>query len=424
MRKSKAPIAFVATNSVTQGEQVAQLWPLLFDRYALEISFAHRTFEWDSDARGRAHVHCVILGLTRRENEPKDKRLFSYNDTAGDSAESQHSALSPYLFDAASLQNRHLVVEEVSRPLAATKRPIIGSKPIDGGYYIFSADERSEFLSKEPNARDLLRPYIGGDEFINGETRYILALQEVSPAALRNLPRVVERINLVSRYRRGEIPSSRDEANGKPPKARGIGTIAMAATPTKFHVTVIPDKPFLVIPESSSERREYVPIGWLEPPTIPSSLVRIIADADKLDFGWITSRMHMSWLRYIGGRLKSDYRYSIGMVYNPFPWPDEPDDKTRDKIRKLAQAVLDARANHPDATLADLYDPDTMPNDLRKAHRALDDAVDRLYRKEPFASDRERVEHLFMLYEKLTAPMLAAVAQKPKRSRKGARQLN
>jgi hypothetical protein len=244
-----------------------------------------------------------------------------------------------------------------------------------------------------------------------------LALQNASPAALRKLPRVVDRMNLVSLFRKGDIPSKRDDESGRPAKTRGAGTIAMAATPTKFHVTVIPERPFLVIPESSSERREYVPVGWLEPPTIPSNLVRIIADADVWDFGLITSRMHMSWLRNIGGRLKSDYRYSIGIVYNPFPWPDDDVD-SRTKITALAQAVLDARRNHPDSTLADLYDPDVMPHDLRRAHRDLDRAVDRLYRKEPFLSDRERVEHLFALYEKLSAPVLAAVARDRKRTKR------
>ncbi|EGP06899.1 type II restriction enzyme [Bradyrhizobiaceae bacterium SG-6C] len=418
--KSKsAPIAFVATNSITQGEQVGQLWPILFDRYGVEIAFAHRTFQWLSDARGAAHVHCVILGLTRREDEPKEKRLFSYSDIAGDPVESRHLALSPYLFDASGLQNRHLVVEETNTPLANEKRPIIGSKPIDGGYYIFTENERAEFLAKEPKAELFLRPYMGAEEFINGDIRYILALQNIEPSVLRSMPMVVDRVNCVSRFRRGDLASKKlaNDEDAKP-KPRGQGTVAMADTPTVFHVTVIPSSPFLAIPEVSSERREYVPVGWLEPPTIPSNLVRVLIDADLWDFGLITSRMHMAWLRYIGGRLKSDYRYSIGIVYNPFPWPSLPGDKTRDKIRALAQAVLDARDDHPGATLADLYDPDTMPPDLRKAHRALDDAVDRLYRKEPFGSDRERVEHLFKLYETITAPVLAATSPKPARGRK------
>ena len=185
----------------------------------------------------------------------------------------------------------------------------------------------------------------------------------------------------------------------------------LASDPTAFHVTVIPKSPFLAIPEVSSERRQYVPIGWLTPPTIPSNQILVVEDANLFMFGILTSRMHMAWLRNVGGRLKSDYRYSSGIVYNTFPWPDS-DDKARAKISSLAQAVLDARANYPDATLADLYDPDTMPPDLRKAHHALDLAVDRLYRKEPFASDRERVEHLFGLYEKLTANLLTQPARK------------
>jgi hypothetical protein len=191
--------------------------------------------------------------------------------------------------------------------------------------------------------------------------------------------------------------------------------LAIANYPDRFNVEVIPDRAFLVIPEVSSERRNYVPIGWLEPPTIPSNLVRVLLNATLSDFAVITSRMHMAWLRNIGGRLKNDYRYSSGIVYNPFPWP-QLDEAAKTKLEKLAKTVLDARAAHDGATLADLYDPDVMPENLRKAHRALDEAVDRLYRKEPFASDRDRVEHLFGLYEKLTAPMLAAA--KPKRGRK------
>ena len=406
-------VAFVSTNSITQGEQVAQLWPVLFERYGLEIAFGHRTFEWMSDARGKAHVHCVIIGLTRREDEPKEKRLFSYDDIAGDPVESRHAALSPYLFDAAGVLNKHLVVDEASRSIVGAKRMIIGSKPIDGGYYIFNDAERADFVMKEPGCEDLLRTYIGSEEFINGDTRYILALQNASPEKLRSLPAVVDRMKLVSKYRRGEILSRKDIADGKTElKKRSKHTIPLANNPQSFHVNVIPTSPFLVIPKVSSERREYVPIGWLEPPTIPSDLVFIVNDATVADFALITSRMHMAWLRNIGGRLESRYRYSIA-----FPWPDA-NDKQREKISALALAVLDARANHqPGSTLADLYDPDTMPPDLRKAHTALDKAVDQLYRREPFANDRERVEHLFALYEKLSAPVLVGASAKTKLSK-------
>ncbi len=190
----------------------------------------------------------------------------------------------------------------------------------------------------------------------------------------------------------------------------------VGTNPSSFHVTVVPDAPFLVIPEVSSERRDYVPIGYLEPPTIPSNKLLVMRNADLWTFALLTSRMHMAWTRIVGGRLKSDFQYSVGIIYNPFPWP-QLDLAAKTKLEKLAKTVLDARAAHEGATLADLYDPDVMPEDLRRAHRALDEAVDRLYRKETFASDRERVEHLFGLYEKLTAPMLAAAA-KSKRGRK------
>ncbi|MGL4638019.1 MAG: type IIL restriction-modification enzyme MmeI, partial [Beijerinckiaceae bacterium] len=365
----------------------------------------------------KAHVHCVIIGLTLREDEPKEKRLFSYEKIDSEPKESGHAALSPYLFDAGSVQNRHLVVEEANQPLLDVKRVIIGSKPIDGGHFIFSESEAAEFLIAEPDAAPFMRPYIGSQEYLNGNPRQILALQSASPAQLKSMPKVMECIAAVRDYRLGKRLAKRKE--GKELKSPGMSSLALAATPTLFHVNVIPELPFLVIPEVSSERRAYVPIGWLEPPTIPSNLVRIIENATLFDFALITSRMHMAWLRNVGGRLESRYRYSIGIVYNTFPWP-EANDKAKDKLRSLAQAVLDARAAHPDSTLADLYDPDVMPPDLRRAHKALDEAVDRLYRAAAFASDRERVEHLFMLYEKLTADLLTGtkVTKKPRRTKK------
>ena len=400
-RASKARIGFVATNSITQGEQVAQLWPVLFNRYGLEIAFAHRTFEWMSDAKGKAHVHCVIIGLTRRDDEVKEKRLFSYDAIKGDPHESRHSALTPYLFDASALTNRHLVVEREASSICAYPEICVGAKPVDGGHYIFNESDRARFLQQELSASRIMRPFVGGYEYINSVARWILVPQTISAQELRRMPHVAERISQVRWYRERE---------------GGRLAQSLASTPAAFHVTVLPDKPFLAIPEVSSERREYVPIGYLEPPIVPSNQILAVRDAELFMFGILTSRMHMAWLRNIGGRLKNDYRYSSGIVYNPFPWP-QLDDAAKTKLEKLAKTVLDARAAHEGATLADLYDPDVMPEDLRRGHRALDEAVDRLYRKEPFASDRERVEHLFGLYEKLTAPMLAAAA-KPKRGRK------
>ena len=409
-------IAFVATNSITQGEQVAQLWPLLFSRYGLEISFAHRTFAWGSDARGKAHVHVVILGLVKRAMEWADKRLFSYDDINGDPSETRHKVLSPYLFDAANLHDRHLVVEEENASLAGMPKVIIGSKPIDGGYYLFDGAEAQAFLAEEPGAAKFLRPFVGAEDFVNNEHRFILALQEAPPNELRSLPKVMSRIDSVKRYRLGEIPARRAaEAGETKAKKRGEGTVELAQYPTRFHVTVIPKVPYLVFPRHTSERREYAPFGWLSPPAIPGDSSLVLLDADLWIFGIITSRMHMAWLRNIGGRLKSDYRYSVGIVYNAYPWPDANENQ-REKIRALAQDVLNARAKFPKASLADLYDPDAMPPDLRKAHRKLDDAVDALYKKGGFASDRERVEHLFMLYEKLVSPLTASTGKK-KRAR-------
>ena len=400
VQQSAAQIGFVATNSITQGEQVAQLWPILFDRCKLDIAFAHRTFAWGSDARGMAHVHVVIIGLTKRGDAPREKRLFSYDTPKGDPQESQHAALSPYLFDAGGLADARVVVKESAQALNGLPPLLSGSQPIDDRNYIFDADQRVAFLIEEPTAEKFMRPYIGAREHIQGGERWILALQDASPADLKAMPKVVERMRAVKAFRA---------------KSKRKSTLAIADYPAQYNVNVIPTAPFLVVPKVSSERREYVPIGWLEPTTIPSDLVFVLNDATKPLFTLLTSAMHVSWLRYIGGRLKSDYRYSIGLVYNTFPLPTVPTERLQ-RLAPHADAVLAARTNHPDATLADLYDPDLMPADLRKAHQALDHAVDRLYRRRGFTSDRERVEHLFGLYEKMLVPLTAKA--KPKRRRR------
>ena len=400
VRDSHARIGFVATNSITQGEQVAQLWPVLFGRCKLEIAFAHRTFAWGSDARGKAHVHVVILGLDRQEAARTEKRLFSYPDINGDPEESGHAALSPYLFDAGGLADSHLVVREEGAPINGMGRLLSGSQPIDNGEYIFDAEGRTELLEAEPDAALFLCPYVGAREYLQGGKRWILALQKADPKKLKKLPLVLQRLSAVREYRS---------------RSKRKGTLAIADYPTRYNVEVIPTAPFLVIPEVSSERREYAPIGWLEPPVIPSNLVRILENATLADFALLTSAMHMAWLRHIGGRLKSDYRYSIGLVYNTFPLP--PKDSDLSRLEPLGQAVLNARATHLGATLADLYDPDLMPPNLRRAHRTLDRAVDRLYRRAGFASERERIEHLFMLYEKMRAPLDLAARGKSKRRR-------
>ncbi len=381
----EARIGFVSTNSIVQGEQVAQLWPVLFKAGA-EIAFAHRTFVWP----GRAAVHCVIVGLAQRGDEPAEKRLFSYADAKGEPTETRHSALTAYLFDAKEA-DRHLVVKEESRPINSAEKLKTGVQMIDNGIYTFDNAERARFLTEEPGAEPLFRRFVGGDEYINGFHRWILYLADATPTQLRQLPHVRQRVSAVREYRSG---SSRPS------------TIRMADEPMRLGVDERLTSDYLVIPNTSSERREYVPIGWLGPNVIANQKLRILPDATTWQFGVLTSRMHMAWMRQITGRMKSDYMYSVGVVYNTFPWPDATPAQ-RAQIEALAQAVLDARAlpKNATSTLADLYDPDTMPAELRRAHRELDTAVDRLYRRTPFASDRERVEHLFTLYQRLIDPL-------------------
>lgn len=400
-------LGFVATNSITQGEQVAQLWPLLFERYGMEIGFAYRTFNWKSDARGAAHVHVVIVGLCPREAQPDAKRLFSSPDRNGVTGETLAPRLSAYLVDASLLSNPYVVVREVPRPINGAPPMIIGSQAIDGGHLILDKDAREQLLAQEPNAAPFVRPFVGAEEMINGKERWILALHEATPAQSRQLPKVRARLEAVREFRLGSARKS---------------TLKLAAIPSLYQVNVLPTSPFLAVPEVSSERRDYVPIAYMEPPTIPSNKLRFIAPANLYLFGVLTSRMHMSWLKGIGGRLKSDYSYSIDVVYHTFPWPDASDAQ-RAAIEAKAQAVLDERARFPDSTLGDLYDATAMPPDLRRAHSDLDRAIQRLYNPAaPFASDAARLGFLLGRYETMSAPLQALMTTPaPKRRRATAR---
>lgn len=252
--------------------------------------------------------------------------------------------------------------------------------------------ERAKFIEDEPSSAPYFRRLIGADEHINGTVRWVLTLHDADPSVVNSAPLIKERISAVRQFRLGSKRAS---------------TLAAARNPASFALQTIPSSSFLVLPRVSSERREYVPFGWQDPPAIPTDAIIVLLDATLLDFAILTSRQHMAWLAHIGGRLESRYRYSIGLVYNTFPWPDATPAQ-RARIEALAQAVLDARAAHPTASLADLYDPDTMPANLRRAHHALDLAVDKLYRAAPFASDRDRVEHLFGRYEALVNPLQTA----------------
>ena len=397
-RGGPARVGFVATNSITQGEQVSQFWPTLFERYGLELAFAHRTFAWGSDARGAANVHVVIVGLTDGKSAPSQRRLFLYENATEDVEETAAGSISPYLIDASRLRDPHLVVERRRSPLSGFPAICVGTKPVDGGHYILERDERAELLEREPGAANLIHPFLGGREHINGRKRWILVPSEGSASELRSMPCVMRLVEAVRRYRASE--------------SGNLGR-SLSDNPMQFHVTVIPDGEFLVIPEVSSERRKYVPIGYLKPPVIPSNQLLVVENANLHHFAMLTSAMHMAWLRLTGGRLESRLRYSSGLVYNTFPVPRESPDLSH--LEPYAQGVLDARAAHPGESLADLYDPNVMPQQLRRAHAELDRVVDRLYRRSAFTSELERVEHLLSLYEELSTPLGAGTRRKRKR---------
>jgi hypothetical protein len=396
-------IAFVATNSITQGEQVAQLWPVLFHRLRQEIAFAHRTFVWP----GRAGVHCVIIGLTRVGEEPAEKRLFSYIDGKGEPIETRHDALTAYLFDPHGA-DRHLVVKETARPLSSRAALVFGNMPNDDGNLILSPAERAAVLRETPELEPHVRRLLGAKDSIQGGARYCLWLTDADPRVIRNSAFVSDRLKRNRAYRSASTRGRTKE---------------LADYPAQFGEIRHTGEPFVLVPRHSSERREYLPVDFFGGEEIAHDSCLFMPGATLFDFALLASAMHMAWLKDIGGRLESRYRYSIGLVYNTFPWPDATPAQ-RKKVEALAQAVLDARALPKNATssLADLYDPDTMPAELRKAHRELDVAVDKLYRARPFKSDRERVEHLFPLYEALVQPTSAAPKANKRTARRTARQ--
>jgi hypothetical protein len=365
----KVDVAFVSTNSITQGEQAGVLWPWLLG-HGITIRFAHRTFQWSNEGKGVAAVHCVIVGFGLQQ--PAKRTLFVYGDgIKGEPTAIPAKNINPYLTDAPNV-----VLQRRGKPLCDVPAMGIGNKPIDGGNYLFSPEEMGEFLQREPGAKPYFRRWLGADEFLNGYERWCLWVGDAEPAALKALPLVMERIAAVRRVR---------EASKSAP------TRKLAATPRRFHVEFMPDKDYLVIPEVSSERRNFIPIGYFAPETLASNLLRIVPHATPYHFGILASTMHNAWMRTVAGRLKSDYRYSVHIVYNNFPWPQDVPEEKRLAIAREGQSVLTARAAHPGATLAELYDPDSMPNDLQDAHRALDKAVDAAYGYRSGKDDATRV---------------------------------
>ncbi|MBQ6470341.1 MAG: class I SAM-dependent DNA methyltransferase [Victivallales bacterium] len=369
MRGTGVRAAFVSTNSICQGGQVADLWQGLILQFGVHLDFAHRTFCWDSESKGKAHVHCVIVGFSCA---PTPVPPFVFD--GGRRIPCTH--LNPYLIDAPDV-----FIASRQRPRCDVPEIGIGNKPIDGGFYLFTESEKAEFLKREPTAERFFRPWYGAEEFLNRTPRWCLWLGDCAPDELRSMPLCYERVRKVREYRLAS-PSG--------------GTRRLADRPTRFHVENMPRGNYIVIPEVSSERREYIPIGFMGPECLCSNLVRIIPDATLYHFGVLTSSVHNAWTRAVCGRLEMRYRYSKDIVYNNFPWP-EVGEARREAIAETAQGVLDARAQCPGASLADLYDPVTMPLALRQAHHRNDHAVLAAYGFQPSLTEAQIVAELFRM---------------------------
>ncbi|MEA5603030.1 class I SAM-dependent DNA methyltransferase [Nostoc sp. UHCC 0252] len=387
-------IAFVSTSSISQGEQVGILWQELYSRCKIKIHFAHRTFSWSNEAKANAAVHCVIIGFGLYNIE--NKRIFDYIDIKGEPSEKKVKNINPYL-----VEGSDLVILSRKTPISNVPNINFGSMPNDGGHLILTESEKEEFLKNEPEAEKWIRPYTGAQEFINGYSRYCFWLVDIQPQDLKRFKGITQRIEEVKRMR---SQSNRET------------TRKLAAFPTLFGENRQPETSYLLLPRVSSERRKYIPIGFIDKNVIGNDQVSIIPHATLYLFGVLTSEMHMTWVKYVCGRLKSDFRYSNTIVYNNYPFPETANDKQKQKVETAAQKVLDTRAKYPDSSLADLYDPLTMPPDLVKAHQALDKAVDLCYRPQPFVSELNRIEYLFSKNEALSAPLFKV--EKKKRSQK------
>jgi hypothetical protein len=386
IRDTHIIVGFVSTNSISQGEQVGVLWNSLFQRFGLKIHFAHRTFTWASEARGKAHVHVVIIGFAAFDSV--NKRIYDYESEAVTVTPAKN--ISPYL-----IEGNDTTLTSRTNPICDVPKMSKGSQPTDNGNLIIEEVDRQQFLAENPGAEKYLRPFLCAEEYLHSVPRWCLWLVDASPSDIRTIPGIKKRLEAVREFRL----ASKKEAT-----RRG------ASEPGLFTEIRQPKSRYIVIPRHSSETRRYIPFGYFEPEYIVADSCSSVPDASIFHFGIISSAIHMAWVRQVCGRIKSDFRYSNKIVYNNYPWPVNATDKQRVAVEEKAQAVLAAREPHLPprgmSTLADLYDPLSMPPELVKAHAELDRAVEKCYRPEPFHSDRERVEHLFSLYEQLTAPLL------------------
>ncbi len=398
IKGTKIKVAFVSTNSITQGEQVGALWSYLLDE-GIKIHFAHRTFKWTNEASGKAQVFCVIIGFAAFD--VAGKRLYDYETPVSEPMEITARNINPYLID-----YDDIIIPTRNKPLCPVPKTLYGNKPTDNGHLLLTNEERDDLLDKEPNAEEFIKPLISTNEFLYGERKWCLWLKEASPAELRSMPEVMKRVNQVREFRA---------------KSSKASTVKLAEMPYLFAEIRQPDSDYLMIPCHTLEDRRYIPIAFFTKDYILHNSCTSVPNATLYHFGVLTSAMHMAWMRQVCGRLKSDYRYSNNLVYNNFPWPESATDAQKEKVESAAQNVIDARAQFPDSTLADLYDPNAMPQLLLKAHRELDAAVDRCYRSAAFKTELERLEFLFALYRKYTEPLVQSAekaSRKAKRSKK------
>ena len=370
--------ALVSTNSITQGGAVTNLWKPLFEQYGIHFNFAYRTFRWDSEADIKAHVHCVIIGFSSiktASNSPKRIYISEFQSISA-------TNINGYLMDAPDV-----FIEKRMHPISEVPEICLGGQPIDDGNFILTREEKEDFIKKEPQAEQFLRPFMMGKDFIDRKPRFCLWLQDASPALLRQCPTILERVKNVREFR---LKSNRGS------------TLKAAETPTLFGAPFECKSQYIALPKVSSENRRYIPMDYLSANIIPGDKLFCMQGATLFHFGILTSNVHMAWMRAVCGRLKSDYSYSNTIVYNNFPWPEVTVEQ-KAKIEQTAQAILDARTKYPDCSLADLYDEVTMPPELLKAHQDNDRAVMAAYGFSTRISESECVAELFKLYQNILA---------------------
>ncbi|MDP8223352.1 MAG: hypothetical protein P9L99_08340 [Candidatus Lernaella stagnicola] len=385
--------AFVSTNSITQGEQADALWTPLFRDFGLKIHFAYRTFPWESEARGKAHVHVVIVGFGAFDTG--GKRIYEFDGKNDKLTVTEAKNISPYL-----VEGNDLAVPPRARPLCPVPECGYGSKPADGGHLLLTEEQRQDFVAQYPDAAPYLRPLLSAAEYLHGRKRWCLWLPHAKPSDIRSIRGLRERVGKVREFRLA---------------SKKAATRELAGQPALFAEIRQPTTRFVLVPQHTSERRDYVPFGYFEPENILHNSCSAIPEASLYHFGVLSSEMHMAWLRHVGGRIKSDFRYSTRQVYNNFPWPQVPSEKQSAAVEKAAAAVLAARDQYPDQSPADLYDPLAMPRALHRAHEALDRVVDRCYRQARFPDDQRRMPFLLKLYEKLAAPLAPVKGRKAQR---------